>query len=97
MVVGRTSRTALAGKAGRATAALARVHRRDELNARGIGDAVVGARNHSLARLQRLAQRIKYAGLEFRQLVKEKNAEVGQAHLTGFGTRAAADEGCHAG
>ena len=41
-------------------AAAAWVHRGDELNARRVGDAVIGARDHRLAGLQRLAQRVEH-------------------------------------
>ena len=43
----------------RTAATTARVHRSYELNARRIGDAMVGARDHGFARLERLTERIE--------------------------------------
>jgi hypothetical protein len=51
---------------GAARAALARIHGGDQLDARGVGDAVVGARDHGRARLQRLAQGVEHVGQELR-------------------------------
>ena len=68
LVVGGAARALAAGVARLSRhAASARVHRGDQLEARRIGDVVIGARHHGLARLQRLAQRFQHARLEFRQ------------------------------
>ena len=88
---------ALAGLARRAAAALAGVHGGDQLDARGVGDAVVGPRNHGLAGLQRLAQGVEHVGQELRQLVEEEDAQVGERHLAGTRLGATADQGRHAG
>ncbi len=50
--------------AGRRPAAFAWVHRSDELNARRVGDAMVGARDDRLSSLERLAQGIEHIRLE---------------------------------
>ena len=42
---------------------------------------MVGARDRHLAGLQRLAQRIEHLRLEFRQLVEEQHAVMGERHL----------------
>ena len=47
-------------------AAAARVHRRDQLEARGVGDMVVGARDGNAADLERLAQQFEHAAVELR-------------------------------
>ena len=36
----------------------------------------IGARDHHLAGLDRLAQRVEHAALEFRQFVEEKNTQM---------------------
>jgi hypothetical protein len=56
-------------------AAAAGIHRRDELDARGVGDAVVRPRDHRLAGLERLAQRVEDLRMELRQLVEKEDAE----------------------
>lgn len=66
---------ALAGEARIVSApATAGVHRRNELEACGIGDAVIGARDHHFAAFHRLAQRIEHLRLEFRKFVEEEHA-----------------------
>lgn len=53
--------------------------------------------NDRLARFQGLAQGVEHVGLKFRQLVEEKDAEMGEADFARLGTRAAAYERRHAG
>lgn len=63
---------ALAGITGLiGVAAAARVHRRDQHEARRVSDAVIGARHRDLAVLQGLAQRIQHTRIELRQFVEE--------------------------
>src|SRR3546814_16780087 len=57
--------------------ATARVHGGDELEARRVGHMGVGARHHHAPGLDRLAQRLQGGTLEFRQLVEEEHAEMG--------------------
>ena len=78
-------------------AAAARVHGGDELEARRIGDAVVGAGDHDLAGLERLAQRIERLRLELGQLVEEQHAVMGERDLARPGVEAAADQRRHRG
>src|SRR3546814_10329770 len=78
-------------------AAAARVHRRDELDARGEGDVGVGARDADLARLERLAQRIEHPALEFGKLIQEQHAEMRETDLARPHTQPAADERGHRG
>ena len=67
LVVGGAARRAAAGERGIAEmAAAARVHRRDELDARREGDMGVGAGDVDFAGLERLAQRIEHRALELR-------------------------------
>jgi len=73
------------------------VHRRDELEARREADAIVGARDHRLAALQRLAERIQHLRGEFRQLVEEKHAVMGERGLARPGAHAATNHGGHRG
>ena len=88
----------LAGVAGLAgVAAAAGVHGRHQLDARGVGDAVVGPGDDGLAGLQRLAQAVEHGRVELGQLVEEQDAAVGERHLAGSGAQAAADQGRHAG
>jgi hypothetical protein len=56
-----------------------------------------GAGNRDLAGLQRLAQRIEDTAIEFRQLVEEQHAVVGERDLAGLGAQPAADQRRHAG
>ena len=60
-------------------AAAAGVHRRDQLEARRIDDAVVGARDRDFAGLDRLAQAVENLRLELRQFVEEEHAVDGRA------------------
>ena len=96
LVVGlaaRAARAAVAGFAGHAAAA--GVHRRDELDPRRIGHAVVGPRDHAFAALERLAQRIQRLRREFRKFVEEQHAVVRQRHLARTHAKAAADQRGH--
>ena len=77
-------------------AAAARVHRGDELNARRIGDAMVGPRDHRLSAFERLAQRIEHLRVELGQLVEEEHAEMGEGDFARARARAAADQRRHA-
>ena len=97
LVVCGAARPPLAGLPRRAAAALAGVHRRDQLEPRRVGDAMIGARDHDLAGLERLAQRIEHVRVELRQLVEKQHAEMGQRDLAGPRPRAAADQRRHAG
>ena len=68
-----------ARKAGIARmAATTGVHRRDELETRGIDSPVVGARNTDLAGLQRLAEAVQNLRLKLRQFVEKQNAIMGE-------------------
>ncbi len=89
---------ALAGIAGLiGMAAAAGIHRRDQHEARGIGDAVIGAGHRDLAVLHGLAQRIQHARIELRQFVEEQHALMRQRNLAGFCAHAAAGQRRHAG
>src|SRR3546814_14584262 len=78
LIIGGAARRTAARERGVAEmAAAARVHRRDELDARGEGDVGVGARDADLARLERLAQRIEHPALEFGKLSQEQ--QIGSA------------------
>jgi hypothetical protein len=78
-------------------AAAARIHRRYQHEARRIGGAMIGAYDRHFAGFQRLAQRIEHLGLEFRQLVEEKHAVMGERNLARPRMQAATDQGRHAG
>jgi hypothetical protein len=58
---------------------------------------VVGPRDHGLAGLERLAQRVEHVGQELGQLVEEEDAEVRERYLAGTRLGAAADQSGHAG
>lgn len=62
-------------------AAPAGVHCRYELHTRREGDVRIGAGNADIAGFEGLPKRIEYGSLEFRQLVKEQDAEVSEADL----------------
>ena len=85
----------MAGLAGHAAAA--GIHRGDQLEARREGDAVVGAGDHRLAALERLAERIEHLRRELGQLVEKQDAVVGERGLAGPGADAAADHRRHRG
>jgi hypothetical protein len=89
---------ALAGESGLVGApAAARVHGGDQHEARGIGHAVVGARDRDLAGLERLAQRVEHLRLELGQFVEEEHAVMGERHLPRPRAQPAADQRRHAG
>ena len=73
--------------------AATRVHRRDQLEAGGVGDVVVGARDRDPAGLERLAQRFEDRAAELRQFVEEEHALVRERDLARPGMHAAADHG----
>ena len=77
-------------------AAAARIHRRDQHEARRIGDAMIGARDRDFAGLERLAQRVERVRLEFRQLVEKQHAVMGERNFAGPCVNAAADQSRHA-
>ena len=77
-------------------AAAARVHGGDELDARRIGDAVIGAGDDGLAGLERLPERIEHLRVELGQFVEKEHAEMGKRRFAGPRPRAAADERRHA-
>src|SRR3546814_2411326 len=82
LIIRREPWRARAGERGVAQMpAPARVHRRDQLHARGEGDVRIGARDTDHAGLQRLAQRIERAALEFGQFVEEQHPQMRQADL----------------
>lgn len=99
LIVGDAARigAALAGEARViGAAAAARVHRGDELKARRIGDAVVGAGDRDLAGFDRLPERIEHLRLEFGKLVEEEHAAMRKRNLAGLRAQAAADHRGHA-
>jgi hypothetical protein len=57
---------------------------------------VIGARDHRLARFERLAQRIEHLRIELGQLVEKQHAEMGKRRFAGTRPRAAADQSRHA-
>src|SRR5579883_875176 len=73
-------------------AAAAGIHRGDELEARGIGDMMVGAGHGGPPRLDRLAQRFQGLARKFGKLVEEEHAVMGERHLARPRAQAAADE-----
>ena len=75
--------------------ATARIHGRNELDPRRIGDPVIGACDDAFAAFQRLTQGIERLGRKFRKLIEEKHAVMGKRSLARPGAQAAADEGCH--
>jgi hypothetical protein len=78
-------------------AAAARVHRRDQLEARRIGDAVIGAGDDAFAGFERLAQRCRAPGRELGQFVEEQHAIMRQRRLARPDAQAAADQRRHRG
>ncbi len=91
----RTAGTGVTGLAGHAAAA--GVHGRDELEARGIGDAVVGAGDHAFPAFDGLAERIEDGRREFGEFVEEEHAAMGERDLARPGALAAADHRGHRG
>ena len=78
-------------------AAPAWVHRRHRLDTRRIGNTMVGARDHAVARLQRLAQRIECLRGEFRHFVEEQQAVMRKRHFARPRAQAAANHRRHRG
>lgn len=80
---------ALAGKTGfERLAATARVHRGHELEARGVGRAVIGTAYHDIAGFNRLAHGIERLRRKLRQFIEKKHAVMRQADFAGFGLNA---------
>jgi hypothetical protein len=93
----RSIAAAAAGEAGlKGIAAAAGIHRRNQHEARRVGDAMIGAGDRDRAILERLAQRVEHARLELGQFVEEQHAMMGKRDLAGSCTDAAAGEGRHA-
>jgi hypothetical protein len=57
---------------------------------------VIGPRDHGLAALERLAQRIEHLRVKFGKLVEKENAEMGERDFARPRPRAAADQRRHA-
>lgn len=76
-------------------AATARVHRRDQLKLRGIGDVHADAGDGHFARFQRLAQGIQSGARKFGQFVQKQNALVRQRHFPRSGFLPSADQSRH--
>src|SRR5690606_26214419 len=72
--------------------ARARVHRRDQEEARGERYRAAGARDRERTGLQRLTHRLECVRGELRELVQEQHAAVRERDLTGTDLRAATDE-----
>src|SRR6516164_4824265 len=73
--------------------ATARVHRRDQLEPRGVGDVPLGAGDAHSTGLQWLAKRLERRTIELGQLVEKQDALVGEPDFSRTGARSAADEG----
>ena len=78
-------------------AAAARVHRRDQLEARRVGDPVVGPGDHHRPGFHRLAQAVEHLRGEFGQLVQEQHPAMGEGDLPGPGAEPATHERRHRG
>lgn len=78
-------------------AAAARIHRRDQLDARGECDVRIGTRDADRARFERLAQRIEDGALELGKLVEEQDAKMRQADLAWLHLETAAGQRRHRG
>ena len=78
-------------------AATAEIHYRNQLEPCGVGDMVVGARDHDLAGFERLAQRIKHWSCEFGEFVEKQDAAMSQGNLAGARPSAATDKRGHRG
>jgi hypothetical protein len=72
-------------------AAAARIHRRDQHEARRVGGPMVGAHDRHLADLKRLAQRVERLRLEFRQLIEKQHAVMRERYFARPRMQAAAD------
>ncbi len=98
LILGDAARigAAAAGVAGFVgVAAAARVHRRDQLEAGGIDDAMVGAGDRHFAGLERLAQAVERLRVELGQFVEKQHAVMGERDLARPGVDAAADQRRH--
>ena len=102
----RDARLVVAGAFGSAAAAQCRIaeiaaaawiHRRHQLEARGIAHMGIGARHHRFAGLDRLTQTVQHAALEFRQLVQEQDTQMRQAHFARLHFQPAAHQRRHRG
>ena len=58
---------------------------------------MIGAGDHAIAGLHRLAQRIEHLRIEFGQLIQKQHAVMGKRNLARSGADAAADHGRHGG
>ena len=74
-------------------AAGAGVHRRHQLEAGGVAGSVKGPRQGDLAGLHGLSQHLQAVAVEFRQLVQEQDAAVGEGYLPWARSAAAASQG----
>src|SRR6185295_3373631 len=91
------ARDALGGAAAAAGAIAAvaagtGIHRRDKLEAGGEQCLVGRTRDRDAARLERLAQRLEYVAVEFRQLIEEQDAVVRERDLARARERTAAHQ-----
>src|SRR5206468_1353468 len=91
LVVFRAARRPPAREFGKIAAA-ARVHRRDQLKARRIGDVPLSAGDVDAAGLERLAQRLERGAVELGQLVEKQDTLMRQRDLPRTRARSAADE-----
>ena len=73
-------------------AAAARVHRRDQLKARRIGDVPLGTGDADAACLERLAQRFERRAVELGQFVEKQHPLMCERDLARPGARPAADQ-----
>ncbi|MNR67248.1 hypothetical protein D3C85_1911470 [compost metagenome] len=64
-------------------AARAGIHRRQQLETRGIGYLPRGSGDMDLAALQRFPQHLQYFAIVFRQLIQKQHAAMGKADLAG--------------
>src|SRR5262245_40837890 len=70
----------------------ARIHRGNEHELRGQSDAARSARPRNFSVFELLPHYFQRGSFEFRQLIEEENAVVGQAHFTRAWKRAAAKQ-----
>ena len=73
-------------------AAAARVHRRDQLKARRIGDVPLGAGDADAAGLERLAERFERGAVELGEFIQEEDPLMRERNLARPGARPAADQ-----
>ena len=76
-------------------AAAARIHRSDQLHARGKGDMSVRPGNADAARFKRLAERIENGTLKFWKFIEKQDAEMGKTDFAGSDLVAATHERRH--